>query len=73
MQILEKENSRLELELKDVLKDLNWQKEKNDLMRDEVARLEMSLKSSKVLLLLSGELPVKFHVYIVSTHACCSY
>lgn len=35
--------------MKDVLNELNEQKDLNVLMRDEVASLEMSLKNSKVL------------------------
>lgn len=48
MQLLEEENTRLESEMKDILKELNHQKDHNDLMRDEVARLETNLKNSKV-------------------------
>lgn len=48
MQLLQKENTRLELELNDVLKDLNSQKDHNDFMHNEVARLEMNLNKSKV-------------------------
>lgn len=46
-EFLEKENTRLELEMKDFLNELNHQKDLNVLMRDEVASLEMSLKHSK--------------------------
>lgn len=48
MQFLEKENTRLELMLNDVLKDLKSQKDHNDFMHSEVGRLEMNLKNSKV-------------------------
>lgn len=48
MQFLEKENTRLESELKNVLKDLNEHKDHNDVMRDKVAHLEMNLKHNKV-------------------------
>ncbi|KZV16226.1 armadillo repeat-containing kinesin-like protein 1 [Dorcoceras hygrometricum] len=44
---LEKENTRLELELNDVLKDLNCHKDHNNTMHDEVARLETNLKQSE--------------------------
>ncbi|KAJ9684671.1 hypothetical protein PVL29_016908 [Vitis rotundifolia] len=47
-EFLEKENTRLELEMKDFLNELNHQKDLNVLMRDEVASLEMSLKHSKL-------------------------
>ncbi|XP_071930277.1 kinesin-like protein KIN-UC isoform X6 [Coffea arabica] len=46
-ELLEKENSQLAQKLKDVLDDLSQQKNYNDVMRDEVASLEMSLKLSK--------------------------
>nr|XP_027104936.1 kinesin-like protein KIN-UC isoform X7 [Coffea arabica] len=48
-ELLEKENSQLAQKLKDVLDDLSQQKNYNDVMRDEVASLEMSLKLSKQL------------------------
>uniref|UniRef100_A0A5B7C3W1 Protein ARMADILLO REPEAT KINESIN1 n=1 Tax=Davidia involucrata TaxID=16924 RepID=A0A5B7C3W1_DAVIN len=44
---LEKENTRLEMEMKGILNELNHQKGHNDFMRDEVARLEMSIKHNK--------------------------
>ncbi|KAB2595950.1 armadillo repeat-containing kinesin-like protein 1 [Pyrus ussuriensis x Pyrus communis] len=43
-QLLEKENARLELDLKDLLDELNRQKEQSDLMHDKVAQLEASLE-----------------------------
>ncbi|XP_059666045.1 kinesin-like protein KIN-UC [Cornus florida] len=43
----EKENTRLETEMKDILNELDRQKDHNDLMNDEVAHLKMSLKHSK--------------------------
>ncbi|KAK9283707.1 hypothetical protein L1049_011957 [Liquidambar formosana] len=46
-EFLEKENACLEGEMKDILNELNHQKDQNNLMRDEVAHLEMSLKHSK--------------------------
>nr|GMC70817.1 kinesin-like protein KIN-UC isoform X1 [Ipomoea batatas] len=46
-EFLEKENTRLESELKNVLKDLNEHKDHNDVMRDKVAHLEMNLKHNK--------------------------
>ena len=52
LQFLEKENTRLELEVKDILNELNRQQDQNELMRDKVAELEVSLKHSKVLSLL---------------------
>lgn len=48
MQFLEKENTRLESELQNVLKDLNEHKDHNDVMRHKVAHLEMNLKHNKV-------------------------
>ncbi|RVW97760.1 Kinesin-like protein KIN-UC [Vitis vinifera] len=52
-EFLEKENTRLELEMKDFLNELNHQKDLNVLMRDEVASLEMSLKHSKIKLAIT--------------------
>ncbi|KAL5569393.1 hypothetical protein UlMin_025968 [Ulmus minor] len=49
-EFLEEENTRLELEIKDMLGELNHQKDQNDVMRDKVAQLEVSLKQSKKLL-----------------------
>ncbi|PON34472.1 Kinesin-like protein [Trema orientale] len=46
-EFLEKENTRLELEVKDILTELNCQQDQNELMRDKVAELEVSLKHSK--------------------------
>ncbi|KAA8539266.1 hypothetical protein F0562_025958 [Nyssa sinensis] len=46
-EFLEKENARLEMEMKDILNELNHQKGQNDFMCDEVARLEMSMKHNK--------------------------
>ncbi|KAF6146059.1 hypothetical protein GIB67_033418 [Kingdonia uniflora] len=43
-ELLEKENSRLELEIKNLVDELNDQKYHNDLMRDEVVHMKMSLK-----------------------------
>lgn len=50
MQFLEKENSRLELEMKDILNELDSQKSQNELMRGKIEQLEMSLKHSQVFL-----------------------
>nr|XP_011469637.1 PREDICTED: armadillo repeat-containing kinesin-like protein 1 isoform X2 [Fragaria vesca subsp. vesca] len=47
-EVLEKENTRLELEMKDLLYELNNQKEHHDIMHDKVAQLEMSLEQGKV-------------------------
>ncbi|KAL5735028.1 hypothetical protein ACOSP7_032889 [Xanthoceras sorbifolium] len=46
-EFLEKENTRLELQMKDVSSVLNHQKDQNDLMRDKVGQLERDLKHSK--------------------------
>ncbi|GMI80591.1 Arabidopsis thaliana KINESIN Ungrouped clade, gene A, ARMADILLO REPEAT-CONTAINING KINESIN 1 [Hibiscus trionum] len=46
-EFLEKENTRLELDLKDILAELNCQKDQNTLLQDKIADLEMSLKQSK--------------------------
>ncbi|KAL4575234.1 hypothetical protein LXL04_022076 [Taraxacum kok-saghyz] len=43
-ELLEKEKSRLELEMEDVLKELKLQKDHNDVVCKEVERLERSLK-----------------------------
>ena len=48
LQFLEKENTRLEIEIKGTLKELGRLKALNDLTHDEVARLELSLNHSKV-------------------------
>ncbi|KAM2157463.1 hypothetical protein ACFX1R_043037 [Malus domestica] len=48
-QLLEKENARLELDLKDLLDELNCQKEHSDLMHDKVAQLEASLERGEFL------------------------
>ncbi|MBA0781041.1 hypothetical protein Gotri_002001 [Gossypium trilobum] len=47
-EFLEKENTRLELDMEDVLAELNCQKDHNSLMQDKIADLEMRLKQSKV-------------------------
>ncbi|XP_024013548.1 kinesin-like protein KIN-UC isoform X2 [Eutrema salsugineum] len=44
---LEKENGRLELRMKELLKDLQLQKDQCDLMRDKAIQLEMNLKNTK--------------------------
>ncbi|KAL8130611.1 hypothetical protein V2J09_019766 [Rumex salicifolius] len=46
-EMVEKENSRLEKQVEIVITDLNNQKDCNKLLRDEVARLEMSLEHFK--------------------------
>lgn len=48
LQFLEKENARLELRMKELLKDLEVQKDQCDLMRDKASQLEMNLKKTKV-------------------------
>ncbi|CAK9159670.1 unnamed protein product [Ilex paraguariensis] len=48
-EFLEKENTRLEMDMKDMLKRLNSQKDYNDLICNKVASLEMSLNHSKFL------------------------
>ncbi|CAO2828538.1 unnamed protein product [Amaranthus hypochondriacus] len=45
--ILEKDNARLEMEMKAILDELNNQKEYNKLLHDEVARLEMDIEHYK--------------------------
>ncbi|XVE68810.1 hypothetical protein DITRI_Ditri09bG0100200 [Diplodiscus trichospermus] len=47
-EVLEKENARLELDMKDLLAELNRQKDHNSLMQDKIADIEMSLKQSKM-------------------------
>lgn len=44
---IEKENANLELEMKNILNELTHQKDHNNLICNEVARLEMKLKHSK--------------------------
>ncbi|XP_038885517.1 kinesin-like protein KIN-UC [Benincasa hispida] len=46
-EFLEKENMRMEKEMTDLLTELNRQRDHNDLMRDKVSHLEMSLEHSK--------------------------
>ncbi|KAM6584399.1 hypothetical protein CsatB_011401 [Cannabis sativa] len=46
-EFLEKENTRLELEVKDTLNELNRQQDQNEFMHDKVAELETRLKHSK--------------------------
>ena len=48
-QFLETENTRLELEVKDILNDLNHQQDQNELMCNKIEQLELSLSHSKVL------------------------
>lgn len=48
LQFLEKENARLELSMKQLLKELQLQKDQCDLMRDKATQLEMNLKNTKV-------------------------
>lgn len=47
-QFLEKENARLEFRMKELLKDLEMQKDQCDLMRDKATQLEVDLKNTKV-------------------------
>lgn len=47
--MLEKDKSQLELEMKDVLKELNFQKDQNEIVCKEVERLERSLKHCEVI------------------------
>lgn len=49
LQFLEKENARLELEVEKILGELNHQKDQNNLKREKIVQLEISLKNSKVL------------------------
>ncbi|PWA51413.1 armadillo repeat-containing kinesin-like protein 1 [Artemisia annua] len=48
-ELLEKDKSRLESELKDILKELNSQKDHNDIVCKEVERLQRSLKHFELL------------------------
>lgn len=48
LQFLEQENTRIELEMKEILNELNCQKDQNDVMSEKVAQLEVNLKYSKV-------------------------
>ncbi|XP_021897794.1 kinesin-like protein KIN-UC isoform X2 [Carica papaya] len=45
-EVLQKENAHLELEMKDILKELNLQKDHNKLAHDKITQLEMSLEHS---------------------------
>lgn len=45
----------MEKEMTDLLIELNRQRDHNDLMRDKVSHLEMSLEHSKVLSILTPE------------------
>lgn len=49
LQFLEKENAHLELEVEKILGELNHQKDQNNLKREKIVQLEISLKNSKVL------------------------
>ncbi|EXB96208.1 Armadillo repeat-containing kinesin-like protein 1 [Morus notabilis] len=46
-EFLEKENTRLELEVKDILNELKQQQDQNDLMHDKIVQLELNLKERK--------------------------
>ncbi|KAL4291028.1 hypothetical protein GQ457_14G022560 [Hibiscus cannabinus] len=46
-EFLEKENTRLELDLKEILAEFNCQKDQNSLLQDKIADMEMSLKQNK--------------------------
>ncbi|XP_039023522.1 kinesin-like protein KIN-UC [Hibiscus syriacus] len=46
-EFLEKENIRLELDLKEILAELNCQKDQNSLLQDKIANLKMSIKQNK--------------------------
>lgn len=48
VQFLEKENNRLQSEIEDLKKELNSQKDLNNLMHNEIASLESNVKKSKV-------------------------
>lgn len=48
LQLLEQENTRIELEMKDLLNELNRQKDQNDLMSEKIVQLEVNSKYSKV-------------------------
>lgn len=48
LQFLEQENTRIELDMKDMLNELNHQKDQNDFLSEKVAQLEVNLKYSKV-------------------------
>ncbi|KAL9422228.1 hypothetical protein AB3S75_034485 [Citrus x aurantiifolia] len=49
-EFLEKENARLELEVEKILGELNHQKDQNNLKREKIVQLEISLKPSKKVL-----------------------
>ena len=49
LQILEKDNARLEVEMKAVSNELDHQKDCNRFLREEMTRLEMSIEQYKVL------------------------
>ncbi|KAH9703949.1 kinesin-like protein KIN-UC [Citrus sinensis] len=46
-EFLEKENAHLELEVEKILGELNHQKDQNNLKREKIVQLEISLKNSK--------------------------
>ncbi|KAH9703952.1 kinesin-like protein KIN-UC [Citrus sinensis] len=49
-EFLEKENAHLELEVEKILGELNHQKDQNNLKREKIVQLEISLKNSKKVL-----------------------
>lgn len=50
MKFLEKENTRLETEVNGMRSELDYLKDQNSFLHGEVARLEISLHQSKVLM-----------------------
>lgn len=52
LQLLEMENSRLDSEMKEILNELNRQKDHNDLMHKTILELQVNLNCGKVLLSL---------------------
>lgn len=57
-QVLEKDKSQLEIELKEILKELNSKNDHNDVVCKEVERLKRSLKHYEVIKMLA-----MFHIH----------
>lgn len=70
LQFLEKENARLELCMKELLKELQLQKDQCDLMHDKAIQLEMKLKNTKVHFLsyIVSSFPGNYLQYIVGVN-----
>ncbi|KAG6760399.1 hypothetical protein POTOM_036917 [Populus tomentosa] len=62
-EFLQKENTRLEVEMQDILSELESQKGCNDLMRDKVSQLEISLNNSQIFDAYSTDALVLYFCY----------